>query len=61
MSKERYKRKRMNKIRRERLLYDESLSSNLEIVLNVLEFYTLFDLECFSEEENDEIPGIAGK
>lgn len=61
MAKGKYKRKRMNKIRRETLIQDTSLPIKAKNILNTIGIYTLYDLDCFSEEDIENIPGIGEK
>ena len=61
MAKGKYKRKRLNKIRREILIQDTSLPSKVKNILNTVNIYSLYDLEVFSDEDLVEIPGIGEK
>lgn len=61
VAKGKYKRKRMNKIRRETLIRDTTLPTKTKNILNTIGIYTLYDLDCFSEEDIENIPGIGEK
>lgn len=61
MAKGKYKRKRLNKIRREILIQDTSLPSKVKNILNTVNIYSLYDLDVFSDEDLVEIPGIGEK
>ncbi len=58
MAKGKYKRKRLNKLRRETLIQDTTLPTKVKNILNTVRIYTLYDLDCFSEQEIEKIPGI---
>ena len=61
MAKGKYKRKRLNKMRREILIQDTSLPSKVKNILNTVNIYSLYDLDVFSDEDLVEIPGIGEK
>ena len=61
MAKGKYKRKRLNKIRRETYLKDTELSVKIVKALANAEIYTLFNLERCSKEQLKNISGIGEK
>lgn len=58
MAKGKYKRKRLNKLRREALIQDTTLPTKVKNILNTIGIYTLYDLDCFSKQEIGKFPGI---
>lgn len=61
MSKGKYKRKRMNKMRRKISVFDTTLPTKVKNILNDVGIHTLYDLDCVSEQEIEKIPGIGEK
>ena len=61
MAKGKYKRKRLNKIRRKILIQDTSLPVKVKNILNTVNIHSLYDLDTFPDEELGKIPGIGEK
>lgn len=61
MAKGKYKRKRLNKMRRETNLKDTELSTRIVKALADANIYTLYDLDCCHEDELKNISGIGDK
>lgn len=61
MAKGKYKRKKLNKMRRETNLKDTELSTRIVKVLADANIYSLYDLDSCSEEQLGNISGIGEK
>lgn len=61
MAKGKYKRKRLNRIRKEIQLKNTELSKKIVNILADSNIYTLYDLDCYSEDELKNISGIGDK
>ena len=61
MAKGKYKRKRLNKIRKETKLINTELSTKLVNILAAANIFTLYDLGNCSEEQLRSISGIGDK